>query len=127
MARIVHFEVHAANPESTAKFYEGVFGWKFQHIPAIDYWTISTGEGPGIDGGMLRRRGDPPVRGQAVNAHMCTIGVDDIDASMDAAVKAGHSLALPKMSIPNTGHVAYLVDPEGNIFGVFQNDASAGT
>ena len=125
MARIVHFEVHAANPERAAKFYESVFDWKFRHIPAIDYWMISTGEGPGIDGGMLRRRGDPPVPGQAVNAHMCTIGVDDIDTSMKAALEAGATLALPKMAIPNTGHVAYLIDPEGNIFGVFQNDPVA--
>jgi predicted enzyme related to lactoylglutathione lyase len=125
MARIVHFEVHAANPEGAAKFYESAFGWKFQHIPAIDYWMISTGEGPGIDGGMLRRRGDPPVPGQAVNAHMCTIGVDDIDASMKTALEAGATLALPKMAIPNTGQVAYLTDPEGNIFGVFQNDPAA--
>jgi uncharacterized protein len=125
MARIVHFEVHAANPERAAKFYATVFGWTFRHIPAIDYWMISTGEGPGIDGGMLRRRGDPPVPGQAVNAHMCTIGVDDIDASMKAALEAGATLALPKMAIPNTGHVAYLTDPEGNIFGVFQDDPAA--
>lgn len=125
MARIVHFEVHAANPERAAKFYERVFEWKFQHIPEIDYWMISTGEGPGIDGGMLRRRGDPPAQGQAVNAHMCTIGVEDIDASMKAALDAGATLALPKMAIPNTGHVAYLVDPEGNIFGVYQADPQA--
>jgi predicted enzyme related to lactoylglutathione lyase len=125
MARIVHFEVHAADPERAARFYESVFGWKFQHMPAIDYWTISTGEGPGIDGGMLRRRGDPPAPGQAVNAHMCTIGVDSVDGSIAAALKAGATMALPKMSIPNVGHVAYLVDPEGNIFGVFQDDPSA--
>lgn len=125
MARIVHFEVHAANPERAVKFYESVFDWKFQHIPSIDYWMISTGGGPGIDGGMLRRRGDPPVPGQAVNAHMCTIGVDDIDASTKAALEAGATLALPKMAIPNIGHVAYLTDPEGNIFGVFQNDPAA--
>lgn len=125
MARVVHFEVHAANPERAAKFYADVFGWTFRQIPALDYWMISTGEGPGIDGGMLRRRGDPPVPGQAVNAHMCTIGVDDIDASMKAALEAGATLALPKMAIPNTGHVAYLTDPEGNTFGVFQDDPAA--
>ena len=125
MARVVHFEIHAADPERAARFYETVFGWRFNHMPAIDYWTIATGEGPGIDGGMLRRRGDPPVQGQAVNAHMCTIGVDDLDASMKAAEKAGATVALPRMAIPNVGHVAYMVDTEGNIFGMFQEDANA--
>ncbi|MGQ0532624.1 MAG: VOC family protein [Caulobacteraceae bacterium] len=125
MARVVHFEVHAADPERAKRFYETVFGWRIQPIPAMDYWTIATGEGPGINGGMLRRRGDPPVQGQAVNAHMCAIGVDDIDASMDAAMKAGATLALPKMTIPNVGYVAYLVDTEGNIFGIHQADPNA--
>ncbi|MGD9981758.1 MAG: VOC family protein [Hyphomonadaceae bacterium] len=125
MARVVHFEVHAANPERAAKFYESVFGWRFNHMPAIDYWTISTGDGPGIDGGMLRRRGDPPAQGQPVNAHMCTIGVDDIDASVKSALEAGATMALPKMAIPNVGHVAYLVDTEGNILGVYQDDPTA--
>jgi predicted enzyme related to lactoylglutathione lyase len=125
MARIVHFELHASDPERAARFYETVFGWTFQHMPAIDYWTITTGEGPGIDGGMLRRRGDPPLHGQAVNAHMCTLGVDDVDASIAAALEAGATMALPKMAIPNVGHVAYLVDTEGNIFGVYQDDPTA--
>jgi predicted enzyme related to lactoylglutathione lyase len=44
---------------------------------------------------------------------------------MKAALEAGATVALPKMAIPNVGHVAYLVDPEGNIFGVFQDDPKA--
>jgi predicted enzyme related to lactoylglutathione lyase len=51
--------------------------------------------------------------------------VDDLDASMQAALAAGAAVALPRMAIPNVGHVAYLVDTEGNIFGVFQEDAQA--
>ncbi len=97
MARVIHFEIHAENPERAQRFYESVFGWKLTHIPAIDYWTISTGEGPGIDGGLLRRRGPAPTYGQPVNAFVCTLGVDDLDASMDAGVKAGGTVALPRM------------------------------
>jgi predicted enzyme related to lactoylglutathione lyase len=125
MARVVHFEIHAADPERAARFYESVFGWSFNHMPAIDYWTIATGEGPGINGGMLRRRGDAPAQGQAVNAHVCTVGVDDLDASIRAALDAGAAMALPRMAIPNVGHVAYLIDTEGNIFGVYQDDPKA--
>jgi predicted enzyme related to lactoylglutathione lyase len=125
MARVVHFEVHTENPEHAIAFYEKVFGWRFQHIPAIDYWMIKTGEGPGIDGGMLRRRGPRPAEGQAVNAFMCTLGVEDIDAAIAAATDAGARMALPKMAIPKTGYVAYLHDLDGNIFGVFQDDGAA--
>jgi len=27
MNRVIHFEIHAENPEETAKFYQEVFGW----------------------------------------------------------------------------------------------------
>lgn len=125
MARVVHFEVHAENPERAVAFYERVFGWRFQHVPAIDYWMIATGDGPGIDGGLLRRRGPAPTQGQAVNAFVCTLGVDNVDASVAAALEAGATMAVPKMAIPNVGHVAYVVDTEGNILGIYQDDPNA--
>ena len=125
MSRVVHFEIHAENPERAARFYEAAFGWRFNHMPAIDYWTISTGEGPGVDGGLLRRRGPAPTPGQAVNAFVCTLGVGDLDAAMKAAEAAGATLALARMAIPQVGHVAYMVDTEGNIFGLFEEDPQA--
>lgn len=30
MRRIVHFEIHASDPQRAIEFYESVFGWKFQ-------------------------------------------------------------------------------------------------
>jgi predicted enzyme related to lactoylglutathione lyase len=117
--RVVHFEVHAADPARAAAFYEKAFGWKLLHLPELDYWTIDTGEGPGINGGLLRRRGDAPAAGQPVNAFVCTLGVDDLDAAITAAQDAGAHVSVPRMAIPNVGHVAYLTDPEGNIFGLY--------
>jgi uncharacterized protein len=125
MARVVHFEVHADNPERAVAFYEKAFGWRFQLVPALDYWMITTGEGPGIDGGLMRRRGAQPTDGQPINAFVCTLGVDNVDQSVTAATEAGARLAVPKMAIPNIGYVAYLHDPEGNIFGVYQEGTSA--
>lgn len=126
MARVIHFEVHAENPERAARFYETAFGWRLQHIPAIDYWTIRTGDGgPGIDGGLVGRRGSAPQNGQAVNAFVCTLGVDDLDAAMKAGLDAGGAVALPRMTVPGVGYVAYLIDTEGNIFGLHQSDPNA--
>jgi predicted enzyme related to lactoylglutathione lyase len=117
--RVVHFEIHAADPARAAAFCETAFGWKFSHLPELDYWTIDTGEGPGINGGLLRRRGDAPTAGQPVNAFVCTLAVDDLDAAIAAAEAAGAQVAVPRMAIPNVGHVAYLTDTEGNIFGLY--------
>ena len=76
MPRVVHFEIHAENPERARKFYGDLFGWEFAQFGGpMDYWIIRTGsEGqPGIDGGLVRRVGAPPVGGQPVNAYVCTV------------------------------------------------------
>jgi predicted enzyme related to lactoylglutathione lyase len=125
MACVVHFEVHAADPARAARFYESAFGWRVTHIPALDYWMIATGDGPGIDGGLLRRRGPPPSEGLPVNAFVCTLGVDDLDAALAAGLAAGGTQAVPRMAIPGVGYVAYMKDTEGNIFGLHQEDPTA--
>src|SRR5262245_37659764 len=60
MPRVVHFEIHAAEPERAIRFYHELFGWQFNKWAGPeDYWLVVTGpkEEPGIDGGMVRRRG----------------------------------------------------------------------
>jgi predicted enzyme related to lactoylglutathione lyase len=129
MARVVHFEVHAAEPERAIRFYESMFGWRFNKLPAgdMDYWLINTGDDakPGINGGLTRRMGPPPTEGQAVNAFVCTLEIDDLDASMAAGATAGGTVALPKMAVAGVGYVGYLKDTEGNIFGLHQPDPNA--
>lgn len=136
MNRVVHFEIHAADPERAVKFYRAVFGWEIAEwvVPGVEipkenrYWLVTTGpeKEPGINGGVLFRRGASPVDGQAVNAYVCTIGVASVDASVDKAVHAGGSVALPKMPVKGVGWLAYCKDTEGNIFGIMQDDKNAG-
>lgn len=135
MNRVVHFEIHASDPERAAKFYRDVFGWTVNEwvvpgvtmLPENRYWLVMTGpeEERGINGGILVRRGPPPVDGQAVNAFMCTIGVASLDASLAKALEAGATIALPKMPIKGVGWLAYCKDTEGNIFGMMQDDRGA--
>ena len=61
-----------------------------------------------------------------MNAFVCTIGVESVDASMAAVLAAGGSMAVPKMPIQGVGWLAYCHDTEGNLFGVMQNDPAAG-
>ena len=78
MSRVVHFEIHASDPERLVAFYTALFGWAIQKWDGpMDYWLIRTGapEERGIDGGLLRRQGDAPAAMQAVNAFVCTVGV----------------------------------------------------
>ena len=34
---IVHVEIPAVNVEGAGKFYKGLFGWKLQHMPEMNY------------------------------------------------------------------------------------------
>ena len=135
MNRVVHFEIHAADPARAADFYSKVFGWTINEwvVPGVTipdenrYWLVGTGSAErGIDGGMVIRRGAPPAKGQAVNAFVCTIDVESLDASTSAATAAGAAVAVPKMPIKGVGWLAYFHDTEGNLFGMMQNDPSAG-
>ncbi len=125
MSRVVHFEIHASEPEKLAAFYTKVFGWKTQHLPQMDYWLLDTGEGMGIGGGMLKRRGPIAPDGAPVNAFVCSIGVASAAGSLKAALAAGATEALPLGPIPGVGWQAYIKDPDGNLVGIHQPDSSA--
>jgi uncharacterized protein len=126
MARVVHFEIHADNPERAVAFYRNVFDWQISKWDGpADYWPITTGADnePGINGAILQRQG--PINGDAVIAYVCTIDVADIDAAIANVRAQGGTEALPKMAVPGIGWLAYFKDTEGNIFGMLQADHSA--
>lgn len=132
MNRVLHFELQASDPKRASEFYNQVFNWKINEfeVPGADipdenrYWLIDTGpsESPGINGGLMLRRGNPPVDEQAVNAYVCIIEVANIDESLQKSESAGGVITVPKMPIKGIGWVAYCKDTEGNIFGMMQND-----
>jgi predicted enzyme related to lactoylglutathione lyase len=136
MNRVIHFEIHAADPERAARFYHEVLGWEIKEwvVPGVEipdanrYWLVKTGssEAPGINGGLIFRRGPAPAEGQPVNAYVCTIGVASVDDTVGKAVAAGATIALPKMPIRGVGWLAYCKDTEGNLFGLMEEDAAAG-
>ncbi len=126
MNRIVHFEIHAGEPERAAKFYRDVFGWEIHEWVVPDvvmadenrYWLVTTGPDTerGINGGLMFRRGPAPAEGQPVNAYVCTLGVADLDESVEKVQKAGGSIALPRMAVQGIGWLAYCRDHRGQHF-----------
>ncbi|HEY7739654.1 MAG TPA: VOC family protein [Steroidobacteraceae bacterium] len=127
MPRVVHFEIQGSDPEALARFYTGLFGWKISRWGDAPYWLVDTGDAaqPGINGGLLPRRGPPPADGQSVNAFVCTIEVASVDDHFAKALQLGGKAALPKMPIPSVGWLAYVKDPDGNILGLMQPDPGA--
>jgi uncharacterized protein len=126
--RVVHFEIHASEPQRLVDFYEKMFEWRFEPWgPPGTYWLIRTGsaEQPGIDGGLVPRRGERAADGQAVNAFVCTVDVRSAADALARAESLGGSVALPVMAIPGVGWLGYAKDPDGNLVGLMQEDASA--
>ena len=114
-SRVVHFEIPANNPEKTGKFYTDLFDWKMQNsgMAEMEYWFFATGDGPGIDGAIMKRM-DPK------QPWMNYVQVDSIDAAIEKAKKLGGNVALPKTPIPGMGAYAAVTDPEGNIVGLWE-------
>lgn len=126
MNRIIHFEIHAGDPARASQFYQKVFGWDIKKwdSPEMEYWMVMTApmdsKDPGINGGLIIRKGSAPTEGQSVNAYVCTVMVANIDATAAAIMSAGGTLALPKFNIGGMAWQAYYKDTEGNIFGIHE-------
>lgn len=130
MARVVHFEIQADDPQRAMAFYSASLGWAFEdYSPAtgVPYWGIVTGptEEPGINGGLLPRPAPSPGIGHGTNAYVCTVQVDDYDAAHERILTAGGTVALPKMALTGMAWQGYYLDTEGNTFGVHQPDPEA--
>ena len=119
MPRVAHFEIDAEKPEMLAQFYEKVFSWRFEKWAGpMDYWMIMTGENEsGIDGGLLKRT----ETSQPVN----TISVSSIDEYLKKIKENNGIVLVPKKAITGVGWTALFKDPEGNTFGLMQEDPTA--
>jgi uncharacterized protein len=72
----------------------------------------------GIDGAIMPRQ-------DSKQAVINTISVDTWEAGARAVTDAGGTVLMEKTPVPGQGYFAYCKDTEGNVFGIFQADASA--
>jgi predicted enzyme related to lactoylglutathione lyase len=134
---VVHFEIHASEPQRLVDFYSELLGWRFTQFGETPYWTIETGEGAmgnvagtaghGINGGLLQRSGPKPEVGATVVGCNIVVGVDDVDTFMKRGVELGGIEALPAEDMQGVGRVGYLLDPDNNVFGLISARMSDGT
>lgn len=122
--RQIYFEIQVDDPSRAINFYSRVFGWQFSEIKGlpVPYWTIETG---GSRGGLLKRPAPTPPTRSGSNAFVCSLEVEDFDATARAIQELGGIVALPKFAVANTCWQGYFVDSEGNTFGIFQVDPHA--
>ena len=118
MARPVHFEILADEPEKAAVFYSDVFGWKITTWDGDEqgYWLANTGpdDEAGIHGALMHRHFPQAV----IN----TVEVESLEETLEKVSSAGGKKIHGPEEIPGVGTHAYCEDPEGNLFGVMQPD-----
>ena len=121
----IYFEIQADDPSRAINFYSKTFGWKFNEVKGLPvaYWTIETG---GSRGGLLQRPAKTPPPQSGTNAFVCSLKVENFDATAKTIGQLGGIVALPKFAVPATCWQGYFVDPEGNTFGIFEVDENAG-
>jgi uncharacterized protein len=112
---LVFFAVHADDLARARRFYQNVFGWKFQPWGPPDFFLVSTGtkDDPGVAGALQKRHELLP--GKQPFSYECTIGTSNIDETIAAVEANGGKVILPKCEIPTVGYLCKILDPEGNV------------
>jgi len=99
---ISHVELISKDVAKSVKFYEKVFGWKFDDM-GQGYMFVTP---PALPTGALRG----PQPGETVGA-LSYIEVKDITKTLKEAETAGAHVIVPRTEIPNFGHYAVFLAP----------------
>lgn len=116
---MVHLEIPAGDTAKARAFWGSLFGWQFEEFPGgpTEYHMarVSETSGSAIYGA------DGDKRGTRVY-----FDVDDIHDARSRVGELGGE-AGDAMPVPTMGWFAICKDTEGNEFGLWQTDPSAGT
>lgn len=119
MGNVRHFAINADDVARARRFYETVFGWRFEPWGPPGFFMIATGDGaPGPMGSLQGRRELEP--GRRMPGYECSIAVDDVEAVASAVVANGGRILMEKATIPGVGHLIWFEDSEGNVAGAMQ-------
>lgn len=111
------FEIYVQDMNRAKDFYQAVFGVTLSKIenPEIDMWAFPMDQATyGSSGALVKMPGfDPGANSVLVYFHC-------FDCAIEAqkAVEAGGTLQRAKMSIGQYGHIALVIDTEGNMIGL---------
>ena len=125
MPHLAHFAINADDVPRARRFYERVFGWKFNAWGPPGFYQIDMGAAaPGAVLGALQGRREL-VKGRPTIGYECTISVPSIDDTIKAVLANGGKTVLEKSVIVGVGALAFFQDPEGNAFGAIEFNTAA--
>jgi uncharacterized protein len=120
---LASFAIHVDDTARARRFYEAVFGWRFEPWGPPDFFLIHTGgeDRPGMLGLMHVRL--EPLTGTGFKGFECTISVDNVDEIQQRVEAAGGTITVQKSEIPTVGTLIRFLDTEGNDCGAMRYDA----
>ena len=80
--------------------------------------TKPSQEAPGINGGLMKKM-------NAQHAPVNYVSVSSVETWSKKVTESGGQVIMPKSAVPKTGYFAICLDPEGNGFGLWQDDSNA--
>ena len=121
-----HFAINADDVPRARRFYERVFGWRFEAWGPPNFLQIFPGtENDSAVRGALQGRREL-IDGQRTVGFECSFAVGDVDAVAAAVTANGGSIIIPRTLIPTVGYLIFFRDTEGNAVGAMQYDPTAG-
>lgn len=121
-SQFIHFAINAQDTERGRRFYEQVFGWRFEEWGPPGFFKIDMQAGPPVHiiGALQQRREIEPDL--SMRGYECTISVEDVEKTAGAIASNGGRIATPISAIPGVGRLFFFEDSEGNIAGAIEFD-----
>jgi predicted enzyme related to lactoylglutathione lyase len=108
------FDLMTTDLEAARTFYGDLFGWQFDIGPEeTGYYSVALVDGKAVGGIFTMAVDHPPV-------WTTYLATGDADATADAAVRAGGTIAQPTMDVMDLGRMTIIQDPTGGTFGTWQ-------
>lgn len=114
---VAHFALQADDLDRARRFYQAVFGWRFEPWGPPDYYKVFTGAAreAGVSEGGLSRRPARDHEEARLNAYRCSISVTSVASTVQAIEANGGKILSPVIELPGVGQVVQFEDPEGNV------------
>lgn len=125
MNDVRHFAINADDTGRARRFYQNVFGWRFEPFGPPEFFRITTTDGaaPGPLGALQQRRELRP--GRPTLGFECTVAVDDVEAVARAVTDSGGRILMDRTTIAGVGDLIFFEDTEGNVVGAMRYHADA--
>ena len=113
----VHWtELNTHDAEKAMKFYGEVMGWTFDGMPmgnGVTYY-LCVADGETVAGIFTM---DDPMFANVPEHWFSYFAVDDVDALVEKAKRAGATIIREPFDVPGTGRVAIVQSPSGSVCG----------